>query len=180
METAPLIIHGARMPARGKIEEIINRAAYNACMTKLEKTLLLYYASNGREKPFRPAKKTIHNATGIPETRIKNVRRRLQSLSVIDYENSEKGHYVFVNWTNIYGYADMQERLEVGGRGRKYFVQQSQNQYERHPQKDKIRRAEVIEQLCSDNYLSYLARLSESEYNYARHVIKTDILNICY
>lgn len=103
--------------------------------------MLLFYASNGMYKTFRPAKKAISNATGIPETRIKDIRKSLQRLSVIDYEYNEKYKYIFVNWTVIYAYADLPEPLKMGNtkngeEKRKYFIQQSQHEYERHPRND--------------------------------------------
>jgi len=92
-------------------------------------------------KTFRPAKKAIHDATGIPEARIKDIRRSLQELSVIDYEYSDRNKYIFVNWTVIRGYALLPEPLPMGDtkngeRKRKYFVQQSQHEYDRHPLHD--------------------------------------------
>lgn len=103
--------------------------------------MLLFYASNGIYKSFRPARKTISKATGIPEARIKDIRRSLQELSVIDYEyneSNERYKYIFVNWTVICSYADLGERLPMGStkngeNKRKYFVQQSQREYDRHP-----------------------------------------------
>ena len=129
--TPPRIVHGAQRPKRADIYEVINKAADNAKMTKQERRLLLYLADQA--DGFTPAQKTIHNATGIPETRIKNVRRSLQKLSVIDYKYNEYDHFLFINWTVIRGYALLPEPLKVGGNKRKYFIQQSQNEYQNHP-----------------------------------------------
>ena len=70
------------------------------------------------------------------------MRRSLQRLSVIEYKCNQYEHYIFINWTVIRGYAllamtrertGITEPLEVGGNKRKYFVQESQNEYMNHP-----------------------------------------------
>lgn len=145
----------------------------------------MYYSSNGIDKPFYPAKKTIHNATGIDISDIKEVRNRLQKLSVIDYKCNQYEHYIFINWTVIRGYAllaitrersGLTEPLEVGGNKRKYFVQESQIEYAKHPCTDKTQRAnDIISNLYSDNYLDYLANLTEYEYKYLQCFVKKEL-----
>ena len=97
---------------------------------------------------FTPAQKTVSKATGIDEADIKRIRRRLQKLSVIDYQNNRYEHFYFINWTVIIGYALLREPLKVGGNKRPYFVQQPQNEYTNHPLRD-----------ITGEYLRELARM---------------------
>ena len=132
--------------------------------------MLLYYAEQA--EGFRPAQLTIHRATGIPETRIKNIRRNLEKMTLIEYVFNENYHYIFVNWTVICGYALLGEPLQVGGRGRRNFVQQSQSEYSFNPQeREKYKAENILTRLYAEDNTEWLARLSDQEYRNACRVI---------
>lgn len=128
--------------------------------------MLLYYANQANY--FTPAKKTIHNATGIPESRIKDVRRKLQKCNLIDVE-TERDHFIFINWTAIRGYALLPEPLEVGGRSYSHFVQEEQKRHRNYPRLPLREDADQItEHLYAEDCLEWLASLTENEYIQAR------------
>ena len=132
--------------------------------------MLLYYADQA--EGFTPAKLTIHNATGIPETRIKNVRNNLQDMSLIEYVFNERYQYIFVNWTVIIGYYYLKEPLQVGGRARRNFVQQSMSGYINNPQAHKDMNADhFISKLYAEDCIKWLASLTDQEYRYTRKII---------
>jgi hypothetical protein len=132
--------------------------------------LLLFYASNGIGKQFKATKKRTSAVTGIRENKIYYVRDNLRKLSVIDYECSENGHYIFVNWTVIYSYADLAEPLTVGGKARRNFVQEPQHRYINHPARIQDEET-IISNLYSDNCFDYLANLTDGEYKYVRSFV---------
>lgn len=132
--------------------------------------MLLYYADQA--EGFTPARLTIHNATGIPETRIKNVRNNLQDMNLIEYVFNDYFHYIFVNWTVIRGYALLDKPLPVGGRARRNFVQQSMNGYINNLQAHKYMNADqIILKLYTEDCMEWLANLTEQEYNFMRKVV---------
>ena len=132
--------------------------------------MLLYYADQA--EGFTPAKLTIHNATGIPETRIKNVRNNLQDMNLIEYVFNDHFHYIFINWTVIRGYALLDKPLPVGGRARRNFVQQSMSEYINNPQTHKDMNADhIISKLYAEDCIKWLASLTDQEYRYTRKII---------
>ena len=135
--------------------------------------MLLYYASNGIRKVFRPAKKTIHDATGIPESRIKDIRRKLKKLNLIDVE-TERDSFIFVNWTAIKGFALLPEPLEVGGKAYSNFAQEQQQRHQRYPQLRIQESADqIVSHLYGDDCLTWLASLTDHEYKQIRTIYRS-------
>ncbi|MBE5789848.1 MAG: hypothetical protein E7325_09400 [Clostridiales bacterium] len=128
----PRIYHGARKPTTLKeVIETVEAAGKNAKLTHSEKALLLFYAR--QKQGFTPAEKLTLKETGISERRLHNVRDSLQRMNIIDYGNTGEKHFLFVNWTVIWGLESLDKPLKVGGKDRKYFVPMDQKCFCGHP-----------------------------------------------
>ena len=114
----PLMIVNQNKPPGRDIPAIIDRAALNVSLRPNEVALLTYYAN--QSTGFRPAKKTICDATGIDPANIKRYRRSLHHLSIIVV--SEKHRTITINWPVIRGYALLKRPLDLDPHGgRSYF-----------------------------------------------------------
>ena len=63
---------------------------------------------------FRPAYKTIFNATGIPMNKVRAIRKELVEHGVIAYQNAPKGYggrAVYISWKRINVFCALVERL---------------------------------------------------------------------
>ena len=88
----------------------------------------------------------------IDASDIKEVRKTLRHMSLVDYVCNQYYHFIFVNWVAIRGYALLDKPLKVGGRGRKYFIPCDFSQYERHPYHN-----------LWEDYLKLLGKLTDFE-----------------
>ena len=127
----PVIIHGEGRPACRNICEVIYAAARNAKLNRKQTELLLFYAK--QSSGFHPSVKRTVEMTGISSRRLRDVRKNLQNINLIDYEYSNGYHFIFVNWLVIRGLAMLERPLDVGGNGHMYFKRMNQQVFTKHP-----------------------------------------------
>ena len=141
----------------------------------------MYYSTCG--KGFRPALKEIEKQTGIRSNKVSAIRTSLRRYNMIDYECSQAGHFIFLNWRGIREYASLEKPVKVGGRARNNLRVHDLSFCAGHPQKKqrRIERPLYHSMYCThaspgmskafQDFLSWAGGLTSSEYEFIANAL---------